>query len=202
MIDVLNQFAVTCTSSSGFFDFPRWYDSLCQKNKVAEIRGLSDIWLVANDLIGMLAHISLLAAVAFLITGAIMMITSQGVPENVKKAQSTMITAGIGFVIAMVARSAVKFVGDKFAGGSAGSGVNIPDVTANDSVLVTIINTVSQIAASIAFIMLLIGGFHFVTSGGDSNRVAQARNTILYAVIGLVVSLLALGIINFIGGEL
>ncbi len=67
-----------------------------------------------------------------------------------------------------------------------------------NTILTTVINVVSFIVGVIAVIMLIIGGFKFVTSGGDSNNVASARNTILYAVIGLVVVAIAQFIVKFV----
>lgn len=49
-----------------------------------------------------------------------------------------------------------------------------------------ILNFVAGFAVLAAFIMLVIGGFKFLTSGGDSKAVESARNTITYAIIGLV----------------
>lgn len=51
-------------------------------------------------------------------------------------------------------------------------------------------------AASV--IMIIYGGFKYVTSGGDSSGVTSAKNTILYAVIGLVVAALAFVIVDFV----
>lgn len=72
------------------------------------------------------------------------------------------------------------------------SGANI------NSIITTVINIVSFIVGIIAVIMLIVGGFKFVTSGGDSNNVASARNTILYAIIGLVVVAIAQFIVQFV----
>jgi hypothetical protein len=43
--------------------------------------------------------------------------------------------------------------------------------------------------------MIVIGGIKFATSAGDASGVSSAKNTILYAVIGLVVALMASGIV-------
>lgn len=51
-------------------------------------------------------------------------------------------------------------------------------------------------AASV--IMIIIGGIKYVTSSGDTNSVNSAKQTILYAAIGVVVSLMAQGIIYFV----
>ena len=55
-----------------------------------------------------------------------------------------------------------------------------------------ILNVVVGVIAVMAVIVVIIGGVFFVTSQGDAGKVARARNTILYGVIGLVVALLAL----------
>jgi multisubunit Na+/H+ antiporter MnhB subunit len=50
----------------------------------------------------------------------------------------------------------------------------------------------------IAVIMIVIGGIRYTTSNGDSSQVKSAKDTIMYAVIGLVVAILAYAIVNFI----
>lgn len=49
-----------------------------------------------------------------------------------------------------------------------------------------------------AVVMIMIAGLKFMTSQGDANQIASARNTALYAVIGLIVAALAQGIILFV----
>jgi hypothetical protein len=49
-----------------------------------------------------------------------------------------------------------------------------------------------------AVIMIIVGGIQYVTSSGDPTNVTNAKNTVLYAIIGLVVALLAQGIITFV----
>lgn len=51
-----------------------------------------------------------------------------------------------------------------------------------------------------AVIMLVIGGIRFVLSGGDSQAAAAAKNTVIYAVIGLIVAVLAWAIVNYVFG--
>lgn len=51
---------------------------------------------------------------------------------------------------------------------------------------------------TISVIMLIYGGFRYVVSGGDSKKVTDAKNTILYAIIGLIISMLAYAIVQFI----
>lgn len=62
----------------------------------------------------------------------------------------------------------------------------------------TITNVLLFIIGAISVIMLIIGGIRYVVSGGDSSAVTAAKNTILYAVIGIIVALLAYALVNFV----
>ena len=61
-----------------------------------------------------------------------------------------------------------------------------------------IINIISVIVGVIAVIMIIIGGFRYITSGGSSEKVTAAKNTLLYAIIGLVIVALAQVIVRFV----
>jgi hypothetical protein len=64
-----------------------------------------------------------------------------------------------------------------------------------------IVNVFSWIVGVIAVIMIIIGGLRYITSGGDSGNVTSAKNTILYAIIGLVIVALAQIIVRFVIGQ-
>ena len=68
----------------------------------------------------------------------------------------------------------------------------------NAGVFKQVTNTVLYIVGIIAVIMLIIGGIKYVVSGGDSKKVTDAKNTILYAIIGLIIAFLAFAIVNFV----
>lgn len=57
------------------------------------------------------------------------------------------------------------------------------------------------IIGAVAVIMLVIGGIRYTISGGDQNQVTAAKNTILYAIIGIIVAILAYAIISFVTGS-
>ncbi len=66
------------------------------------------------------------------------------------------------------------------------------------STIETVINILSLIGAVIAVIMLIVGGIRYVTSSGDSSSTASARNTIIYALVGLVIIALAQVIVRYV----
>ncbi len=62
----------------------------------------------------------------------------------------------------------------------------------------TITNVMLYLIGAISVIMLIIGGLRYVVSGGDSSAVQAAKNTILYAVVGIVVAILAYAVVSFV----
>lgn len=67
-----------------------------------------------------------------------------------------------------------------------------------NGVLWTVINVLSLLIGVAAVIMVIVGGFKYVTSGGDSNAVGSAKTTITYAIIGLLVAAFAQILIRFV----
>lgn len=67
-----------------------------------------------------------------------------------------------------------------------------------NNLITQIINIFSVIVGIIAVIFIIIGGLKYITSGGDSGNVTGAKNTILYAIIGLIIVALAQFIVRFV----
>jgi cytochrome bd-type quinol oxidase subunit 2 len=72
-----------------------------------------------------------------------------------------------------------------------------PEGQVND-IITTVINIFSLVVGVVSVIMIIIGGLKYITSGGDSGNVSGAKNTILYAIVGLVVVALAQVIVRFV----
>lgn len=66
------------------------------------------------------------------------------------------------------------------------------------TIISKVINIFSILIGSISVIMIIIGGFRYIISGGDQNNVTAAKNTIMYAIIGLVVVLFSQVIVRFV----
>lgn len=66
------------------------------------------------------------------------------------------------------------------------------------SIITTTINVLSLIIGVIAVIMIIVGGIRYVVSAGDSNAVSGAKNTIIYALVGLAVAALAQALVQFV----
>lgn len=62
----------------------------------------------------------------------------------------------------------------------------------------TLVNTLLFIVGALAVVMIIVGGILYAISQGNSSSVTQAKNTLLYSVIGLVVAILAYAIVNWV----
>jgi cytochrome bd-type quinol oxidase subunit 2 len=70
--------------------------------------------------------------------------------------------------------------------------------TGINSIIHDVINIFSLVVGVVSVIMIIVGGFRYITSGGESSNVSGAKNTIIYAIIGLVVVALAQFIVQFV----
>ncbi len=93
--------------------------------------------------------------------------------------------------------SAVEF--SARSGADAARGTDQPSQLFGDGgIFQQITNIMLFMIGVLSVIMLIIGGLRYVVSGGNKDAVTSAKNTILYAIVGLVVSLLAYAAVNFI----
>lgn len=66
------------------------------------------------------------------------------------------------------------------------------------SYITPVLNAIFFAIGLISTGMIVYGGFKYATSAGDPSRITGARNTITYAIIGLIVSIMAFAIVNFV----
>jgi hypothetical protein len=87
--------------------------------------------------------------------------------------------------------------------GEAQQGVNLAGGGGKtvDGLVKSVINILSWVIGVASVIMIIVGGLRYVTSAGDSSSVSGAKNTIMYAVVGLVVALFAQAIVQYVLGK-
>lgn len=103
------------------------------------------------------------------------------------------------------------------AGGTAGAldifGTACDDATANsevcqrsvtnpisgtEGVILRVVSILSFVIGVASVIMVILGGLKYITSNGDANSISSAKNTILYAIIGVIVAVFSRVIVQFI----
>lgn len=67
-----------------------------------------------------------------------------------------------------------------------------------DNSLTVILKNIILILGLVAVIFIVVGGINYMTSSGDATKTKKAKDTILYATIGLVICALAFAIVNFV----
>ena len=65
-----------------------------------------------------------------------------------------------------------------------------------------IVSTIVAILGLVAIIVIIYGGVQYMTSAGDASKIKKAKDTILYAAIGLIICVLAFAITQFVIGSI
>lgn len=78
----------------------------------------------------------------------------------------------------------------------------VANLDGQDGIFRVIVNTALYIIGALSVIMLIYGGIRYTISGGEQKNVEAAKNTILYAIIGIIVAVLAFAIVEFVLGSL
>lgn len=76
------------------------------------------------------------------------------------------------------------------------------DLFGSGSIFANVTNAALFIIGAVSVLMLIYGGIRYTVSGGDTKQVTDAKNTILYAVVGIIVAIMAYAIVNFVIGRL
>lgn len=116
---------------------------------------------------------------------------------------SLLVFVGASFAVLPAATSA-QSVGKQQACEATGgtwSGDACNKLAAEGAINTTIGNVVtifSVIVGVVAVIMIIVGGFKYVTSNGDSSQITSAKNTIVYAIVGLIIVAIAQILVRFV----
>lgn len=191
--------------NTAFLGFKTWYaglqdDSDCRVVSPTEIGAAAgkEIQTYILKIVMNVADIVFMAvgyiAFFFVLYGGMQFIISQGNADKMAKARMTIMNALIGIVIASTAVIIVRFSLD----GLIGAGKLNSSEASFESVLNGALNIFYFITGAVAVITIIISSFTMVTVGNKADSVAKARNSILYASIGIVIIVFAKTITWFI----
>lgn len=109
-----------------------------------------------------------------------------------------VLTMGLGvFAVAPVTYAACSGAANCINDGLKSTGGSSSKTDIGD-VITTIVNVLLFLIGALAVIMIIVGGIKYTVSNGDSSAVSSAKNTIMYAVVGLLVAIFAYAIVNFV----
>lgn len=145
-----------------------------------------------------------LLAVIYVIYAGAKYILSQGSPDETAKARTGVINALVGLAIAMVAIATVSFIGAQvgnYRGGQIGhldlGSLPNPAGAEGSSLIQTALSITFGILGAVSFLVIVIAGLQYILSQGDAQTVSKAKNTIIYALVGLVLAIVAQSVVSF-----
>jgi hypothetical protein len=71
-------------------------------------------------------------------------------------------------------------------------------IIGKDGLLTTYINILSIVVGVLSVLLIIFGGFKYITSSGDPQSVSSAQKTVIYAIVGLAVAFIAQGLVVFV----
>jgi len=110
----------------------------------------------------------------------------------------SMIVALLALTVALAPLAGAEATPIQSGADSAKGAGQTTDLFGQAGVFQTITNVLLFVLGAISVIMIIIGGIRYVLSGGNATAVTAAKNTILYAIVGVIVALLAYAIVNFV----
>lgn len=206
-------YAVPCdqVARTSFFGIPTWYKYLeCDDKGVPQIdsgknagdenvkiedvgNGPQDLWLIAAAILEIMLRLASMFAIVYISWAGFTYITSAGAPDKTAQARKQIINASAGLVITIVAGTLVSQVISILRPSG--------NAAADTATIVRVMQLAYAVGGALAVVMIVVGGLKFVTSNGDPSSITSARNTILYALVGLVIVLLASAITSFTIGS-
>lgn len=142
-----------------------------------------------GNAIGWFIGIAGVISVIFIVVGGISYMTAAGDPSKLQKAKATIYYALIGLTIVGLSFAINNFVIGAVNASNKGDDISQP--------LITLVNTVIGIAGLVAVAYVIKGAVGYMTSTGDPVKLKKAKDTILYACIGLIICALAFAIANW-----
>lgn len=184
-----------------FLGFRAWYEGLCKGDDIAAPKkGDEDdlaafVWtIVLNVLTDISIGVGYLA-VGFIIYGGYLYIMAQGDPAKMARGKKTLTSAVIGTVIAA---SAVVIVNTAKAALLINAGDGWKQTADTHKLIQNAFNWAYGMAGVVAVAFIVKGGIEYIVSQGDPGKVSKATRSIIYALAGLIIVLLAFAITTFV----
>ena len=178
------------STCNNFLGFTSWN---CGVNIDSQATLKTGVWQIAANVLTDLTVAAAYLVLGYVIYGGYIYMSSSGDPNKVAKGKKTLTQAFIGLAIVMCASIIMSSIRIALVGGSGNIGdcLNENSCANSGDMITSLVQWVIGISGVVAVAFIVIGGISYVTSSGDPSKIKQAKNTILYAVIGLVIVALA-----------
>ena len=194
-----------------FLGMKPWYDSLTKSN--GELKCVNDdgsggcvslsvfIWTAVANVASDISIVSAYVAIGFVLFGGYQYMFASGDAGKVQSGKKTITNASIGLVIIIMANVIFNTIRVVLSGGASNTvtveGAKLIQADATVEAM-EIIGWVVGIAGVVALGFVVLGALSYMTANGDAGKLVKAKNTILYALIGLLIVGLAEAIVAFV----
>ncbi|NTW61728.1 hypothetical protein HGB24_03545 [Candidatus Saccharibacteria bacterium] len=189
-----------------FLGIPAWYNGLTTQDGGCNIKSPSGeseikkfVVTIGSNILSILLMLGGYIALGYILFGAFLMITGRGKPNEIAAGQVTVRNAIIGLALSFGALPVVKYLSAYITTGGDGA-FGLPTTDPN-AMLATVLGTMYWSAGVTAVVVIIVAGYAYVISGGNASEVEKSKNTIMYAIIGLIVIAMAFAITQFIIGR-
>ena len=187
-----------CGQTRYFLGMPSWdrgVDCTAESSVWLESEKTNPVYIIISNIIAIATQLAGMVAVGFVILGGLKYILSTGNPDQATAARRTLINALIGVVIAIMGRVLVEAIYNNLVSAPS-SAQGLPKAPAEDLVD-GVLNLTFIILGGISLIVMVLQGIKYSLSSGNPEQTNQARNGIIYALVGLTVAISAWSIVNF-----
>lgn len=168
--------------------------------------GAGAVTPLVDYIVNIVTGIFVAAVILVIVISGVQMSASAGNPEVIKSAKGNILKAVTGIVLLISFRAIFSIFGIYDTGFTPPvtlfSNINTPETLADiGSINVLIANAIAIatfFAGLVSVIFTIVGGVRYITSAGQPEAIKSAKNTITYALVGLVVAIMAYGIVSFV----
>lgn len=155
---------------------------------------LTTVELVLGRILTGLQGIIVTLALVFIVVGAVLYVTSAGNDKQIELGKNAIFAAMIGLAIGIAAPSFLLEIATILGWGSVPASVS--GSARIETILLNVLNFLLGIIGILAIIMLVIGGFMYLTSAGDEGRIETGKKIVIWSIVGITVALSALIIVG------
>lgn len=160
----------------------------------------SGVWTIAANVLTDITIIAAYLVLGYVIYGGYLYMMSSGEPGKIAAGKKTLVHAFIGLAIVMLAHIIVNSIRIALGADFSADCARTECVNSASEMISSGIQWVIAIAGIVCVVFVLYGGVGYMTSAGDPNKLQKAKQSIIYAVIGLIIVALAEVITAFVSG--
>jgi hypothetical protein len=197
-ISVADTKTVTC----GFL--PQWLCDQASSELPTTDKPLGGIQVVIDYVINIVTGLFVIAVILIIVVSGVQISASAGNPDVIKNAKNHIFNALVGLALLISLRAILSVFGIYETGFAPPvtlfSKINRSNLSLNDfqQLLLNGIAIATFAAGLVSIIFMIVGGIRYTISAGRPDAMKGAKNTVLYALVGLIISIMAYGIVTFV----